>query len=83
MFSLTWWGTTPNVLFLMETKQTVEEMRQIQNDLQFDSMVAVPCLRRWGGLAMLWKANVDLHIQTYTQNHIDAIIFSNPTSPPW
>ena len=65
------------------TKQTVEEMRQIQNDLQFDSMVAVPCLRRWGGLAMLWKADVDLHIQTYTQNHIDAIIFSNPTSPPW
>ena len=67
----------------METKQTVEEMRRIQNDLQFDSLVAVPCLRRWGGLAMLWKVDVDLHIQTYTQNHIDAIIFSNPTSPPW
>ena len=30
---------------------------------------------------MLWKAKVDLHIQTYTQNHIDALILTNATSP--
>ena len=45
-----------------EDKQTVEEMRRFQNDLHYDSMLAVPCLGRRGGLAMLWKADVDLHI---------------------
>ena len=44
-------------------------------------MLAVPCLERRGGLAMLWKNEVDLHIQTYTQNHIDALIMSNQNSP--
>ena len=43
-------------------KQTVEEMRRFQNDLHYDSMLAVPCLGRRGGLAMLWKAYVDSHI---------------------
>ena len=71
----------PNVLFLMETKQTVEEMRWIQGELHYDSMLAIPCLERRGGLAMLWKNEVDLHIQTYTQNHIDALIMLNQNSP--
>ena len=55
-------GKVPNVLFLMETKQTVEEMRWIQGELHYDSMLAVPCLKRRGGLAVLWKNEVDLHI---------------------
>ena len=71
----------PSVLFLMETKQTVEEMRWIQGELHYDSMLAIPCLERRGGLAMLWKNEVDLHIQTYTQNHIDALIMLNQNSP--
>ena len=37
-------------------------------------MLAVPCLGRRGGLAKLWKEEVDLNIQTYNQNHIDALI---------
>ena len=71
----------PNILFLMETKQTVEEMKWIQGELHYDSMLAVPCLGRRGGLAMLWKNEMDLHIQTYTKNHIDALIMSNQNSP--
>ena len=43
--------------------------------------LAVPCLGRRGGLAMLWKNEMDLHIQTYTKNHIDALIMSNQNSP--
>ena len=62
----------PKALFLMETKQTVDEMKKIQANLHYDSMIAVLCVRRAGGLAVLWKANVELHVQTYSQNHIDA-----------
>lgn len=66
----------------METKQTVDEMRNIQAELHYDSMLAVPCIRRAGGLAMLWKVRVDLHVQTYSQNHIDTHIM-NGNSSPW
>ena len=67
--------------FFVETKQTVDEMRRIQDYLHYDSMLAVPCLGRTGSLAMLWKADEDLHMQTYTQNHIDALILTNPNLP--
>ena len=71
----------PKILFLMETKRIVEKMRSIQADLQYNAMLAIPCLGRMGGLAMLWKEEeLDLHIQTYTQNHIDALILNNPTT---
>ena len=60
----------------------VEEMRSIQADLPYNAMLAVPCLGRRGGLAMLWKEEeVNLHIQTYTQNHIDALVLTDPTKP--
>lgn len=52
------------VLFLVETKQFVDE---VQDDLRYQSMLAVPSIQRSGGLAMLWKEEVNLHIQTYDQ----------------
>ena len=71
----------PNVLFLIETKQSVEEMKHIQNDLHYPSMLAVLSEGRSGGLAMLWTAETNLNIQTYSPNHIDALIFYNSNSP--
>ena len=71
----------PQVLFLMETKQIVDEMRRIQADLHYRSMLVVLCIRRAGGLAMLWKEEVSLDIQTYSSNHIDAHIMTDPNSP--
>ena len=46
----------------METKQIVDEMRRIQADLQYHSMLAVPCVQRVDGFVMLWKQEVDLHV---------------------
>ena len=71
----------PNILFLMEKKQTVDKMKKIQADLHYDSMLVIPCVRKAGGLAMLWKDDVDLHVQTYSLNHIDARIMTDPSSP--
>jgi len=44
-------------------------------------MLAVPYVRRAGGLAMLWKEDINLHVQTYSFNHIDAHVMTNPNSP--
>ena len=65
----------------METKQIVDEMRRIQADLHYRSMLVVLCILRAGGLAMLWKEEVSLGIQTYSSNHIDAHIMTDPNSP--
>ena len=64
----------PSVLFLMETKQSVEEMRRVQADLPYRCMVAIPSIHRRGGLALLWKEDVDLYVQSYSPHHIDALI---------
>ena len=66
----------------METKQSVEEMRKIQANLPYRYMLVVPSIQRKGGLALLWKEEVNLHIQTYSPNHIDALIFEE-TNPLW
>ena len=64
----------PKVLFLMETKQSIDEMRQIQAELLYHCMLPVPSIQRSGELAMLWMEEVDLHIQTFTLHHIDALM---------
>ena len=61
-------GKAPNILFLMETKQTIDGMKLIQADLHYDSMLAVPCVRRASGLAMMCKVSADLPVQTFSLN---------------
>lgn len=46
-------GKSIKVLFLMETKQSVHEMKKLQENLRYQSVLAVPSIRRSGGLAML------------------------------
>ena len=72
----------PKVLFLMKTKQSVEEMRNMEEDLQYQAVFTIPSLGRSSGLAMFWKEEIDLHVQTCSHNPIDAIVFS-PMGPPW
>ena len=69
------------VLFLMETKQSMDEMQHIQEGLPYRCMLAISSIRKSGGLALLWMEEVDLHVQTFTLNHIDALILNDPNIP--
>ncbi|KAL4650210.1 hypothetical protein ACB092_01G070400 [Castanea dentata] len=78
----------PNVLFLMETKWSISEMRKLCYDLNFQSVLAVLCDDQSGGLGLFWKAECDLHIQMFSPNHIDTHILSADKSTwraslPW
>lgn len=42
-------------------------------------MFAVPSIHRSGGLALLWMEEIDSHVQTFTLNHIDALIMDDRT----
>ena len=72
----------PKIIFLMETKQTVEEMGKVKEELHHQGGLVALCDRSWGGrqggLAMFSKDEVNLHIQTYSPHHIDAIILTDP-----
>ena len=46
-------GKSSKILFLMETKQSLEEMKRIQDDLPYRCMFMVPSIRRSGSLALL------------------------------
>ena len=48
----------PIMLFLMETKLSMQEMIPIRDELGYRSMLAIPSVRRSGGLAMLWTDDV-------------------------
>jgi endonuclease/exonuclease/phosphatase family metal-dependent hydrolase len=39
-----------------------------------DGMFVVDCVRRSGGLVLLWKEEVQVTIQNYSRRHINAII---------
>ena len=59
----------------------VDELKKIQTELRYNNMLAVPSIHRAGSLAMLWKEEITLHIQTYFQNHIDAHILTDLANP--
>ncbi len=62
----------PKVLFLMETKLDGKKMEVLRVELRFKFCFTVPSRGSSGGLALLWNDPVELTIQNYTQNHIDA-----------
>ncbi|GKU89768.1 hypothetical protein SLEP1_g3863 [Rubroshorea leprosula] len=64
----------PSIIFLSEIKRTTVEMTSIRPDLGFDQCFAVDCVRRGGGLAMLWRDDFNLTISIFSQSHIDVEI---------
>ena len=69
-------------MFFMETKWSILKMQKLCYDLNFQSVLVAPCDGQSGGLGLFWKAKCDLHIQTFSPNHIDAYILS-VDKPPW
>ena len=49
-------------------------MERIKNRIGFANGLTVPSSGRSGGLAMFWTREVNLDINSYSGNHIDAIV---------
>lgn len=49
----------------------------------FDSCLAVDCVGKAGGLALLWMNEVNLQISSYSNSHIDSIIFYDGGGDLW
>jgi exonuclease III len=73
----------PILVFLMETKLRHDRMEAIRRKLEFPNMLAVDCIGKSGGLALLWNEEVKLEIQNYSQRHINAVIRGPEGEAPW
>ena len=64
----------PKIVFLMETKLEKILMERIGRKMQSNNIFVVPHVNMAGGLALLWREEINLDIQTYSDQHIDAFI---------
>lgn len=64
----------PNVLFLSETKMDGKRMEKLKWMLGMSNMVLKDCYGKSGGLAMLWKKEINLELHNYSRYHIDVVV---------
>ena len=73
----------PKVVFLSETKKNIAGMKRVKVKLDFVNGFYVQREGKGGGLAMLWRKEINLEIKSYSKHHIDAVITEEATSFKW
>lgn len=58
----------------METKSCKGWMEKVRDECEFKNGLIVPSDGFSGGLALLWKKDVTVHVQTYSMSHIDVFV---------
>ena len=64
----------PKMVFLMETKCEKSTIERIAKKTQFSNNFVVPRVNNGGGLALLWKTDFQVDVQSRSERHIDVII---------
>ena len=62
----------PAILFLMETRAHRSRLEKLRRKLRFDEMYCVEADGLSGGLGLLWKKEILIHVKQATQNFIHA-----------
>ncbi|XP_042939392.1 uncharacterized protein LOC122274417 [Carya illinoinensis] len=74
---------SPKFVFLMETKSNRTKVEAVKRRLQFDNSFVVNSRGTSGGLAFLWKDDMEAEVVSYTQNHISLIVKGMKGGIPW
>ena len=64
----------PSVMFLAETWEDEARLKDVMRKIQFENMFVSPRTTRGGGLVLFWRESVNLSMEGFDKNHIDAII---------
>ena len=73
----------PKIVFLLETKIKKKAMEKVIEKINFVNGLIMPQKGRGGGLAMLWRREVDSEIMGYSKSFIDAIITEQDLGFRW
>ena len=60
------------LVFLMETKVEKYVLERIGKKIQYTNLFVVPHRNTGGGLALFWKTDFNVDVQSYSDRHIDA-----------
>ena len=71
------------VVFLTETKKKNAGMTKVRMKIGFENGFYVKKEGKGGGLAMLWRREVNLEIKSYSMHHIDAVITGEGARFQW
>ena len=61
-------------MFLAETWLTKARLEEIRARYKFGGMIEVSRESRGGGVVIYWKSDFDFSVDTFSSNHIDAIV---------
>ena len=61
-----------NIVFLTKTKSSLDWMLKVRDWCKYKNGFIVPNRGSSGGLALFWKQEIRLDIQTYSHSHVDA-----------
>ena len=64
----------PKLVFLMETKVDKPILERVGRRIQFTNLFFVPRINSGGGLALYWKSELVVDVQSFSNRHIDAFI---------
>lgn len=64
----------PDMIFLSETFYRKGRMDRVRRTLGYASCFEVEARGHSGGLALLWDAEIDVTLQSYSRNHIDVVV---------
>ncbi|KAG6683712.1 hypothetical protein I3842_12G027600 [Carya illinoinensis] len=67
----------PRIVFLSETKCRRDRVEGVRNKVGFDESFVVDSVGRSGGLAMVWKAEMQVDLYSYSQSHISLLVSQN------
>ena len=73
----------PTIVFLVETKLNKKEVKKRRRSMSHLNCLFVLSNGQSGGLAMIWKKDVNLDIVTYGPHHIDAIVTETDSGFRW
>ena len=65
------------VVFIAKTWTDKARLERVQRKIQFKNMFESPRKDKAGGLALFWKEDFPLDIETFSPNHIDSTINKN------
>ena len=64
-------------MFLAETLADKVRLEYVKDRIRFDKMFTVKIVSRGGGLALLWKSDIEVEVVSSSVNHIDVTINKN------
>jgi hypothetical protein len=74
----------PEIVFLSETKMLAEKAQNLKFCLGYENAKGVNCEGLSGGLVLMWRKGVIIHVKSMNKSHIDTWVSSDELGGiPW